>query len=67
MEDYVEVATGGTIPRDEVCPSCGRLYLYRILEMDCLYSPFCGNLGCKDFGKEVPEVSDQGNDSGVLA
>jgi hypothetical protein len=55
MIGEIEVATSGTIERDDRCPACGVQMLYRVDAREQPVSMFCGNLsdGCPEVMREV--------------
>ena len=51
----VEVATSGTIDRDDRCQSCGEPMLYAVDDAGKVHDSFCGNSECHLFLLEIPE------------
>lgn len=55
MSDTLEVATGGFVPRDDRCVSCGLPMLFRVDKSERVVGSFCGNVQCVAWLLEIPE------------
>lgn len=54
MSDTLEVASSGTIPRDDRCGNCGKPMMYR-LDQDGVAASFCVSAKCSAFLLEIEE------------
>jgi len=55
MSERIEVATGGTIERDDRCVKCHGPMLYRVDKAGNVTHRFCRTVGCSAFLVEIPE------------
>ena len=53
--DSLEVATGGSINRNEHCCECSKTMLYRVDFEGRVTESFCGNADCHLFLVEIQE------------
>ena len=55
MSDTLEIAVGGTIPRDDLCCQCQSPMLYRTDGENRVIESFCANSRCPAFLIEIAE------------
>ena len=55
VSEALEVATGGTIDRQDKCPQCGHFMQYRVDDAESVIASYCCNPDCPLFLVEVEE------------